>query len=196
LGNFQNSQGWTAKARNLNAMGLRGAAQFAQSLSQEQQIAGRQAELSERMQRMAEPEDEFDAFEASYPQANPSSSSASPAPEQGSLVPGLRMSDSVSQRVMANFPGSRQEFGEAYQGFSQAVQEKEGSRFQLDAILAAHPEETARMVDAYKTAPGAIQSADQPLRQAAVASWSNRVLFEAYGEKLKNAANSGQRENL
>jgi hypothetical protein len=95
---------------------------------------------------------------------------------------------------MANFPGTHHEFSEAYQGFSQAVQEKEGSRFQLDAILAAHPEETARMVGAYQADSGAIQSADQPLRQAAIASWSNRVLFEAYGEKLKNVADPGPGE--
>ena len=118
----------------------------------------------------------------------------SSAPEP--LVPGLRLSDTVSRRVMANFPGTRQEFGAAYQGFSQAVQEKEGSCFRLDAILAAHPEETARMVGAYKADPGAIQAADQPLRQAAISSWSNRVLFEAYGEKLKNVPDPNQGENL
>jgi hypothetical protein len=195
LGHYQEAQGLTAKARGLSAMGLRGAAQFAQSLSQEHQIAGRQAELSERMQRLAEPEDEFAAFEAGMPSTHQSPTQAAPVSASEPLVPGLRLSDSVSRRVMANFPGTHQEFGAAYQGLSQAVQDKEGSRFRLDAILAAHPEETARMVGAYKADPGAIQGADQPLRQAAIASWSNRVLFEAYGEKLKSVADSSTGEN-
>jgi hypothetical protein len=195
LGHYREAQGWTAKARSLSALGLRGAAQFAQSLSQEHQIAGRQAELFERMQRLAEPEDEFAAFETGTPQTNLSPTHVASTSEQEPLVSGLRLSDSVSRRVMANFPGTRQEFGEAYQGFSQAVQEKEGSRFRMDAILAVHPEETARMVGAYKADPGTIQAADQPLRQAAIASWSNRVLFEAYGESLKNVSESDRGEN-
>ena len=92
------------------------------------------------MQRLAEPEDEFAAFETGTSHTNSSPANAPSVSEQDPIVPGLRLSDSVSRRVMANFPGTRQEFGAAYQGFSQAVQDKEGSRFRLDAILAAHPE--------------------------------------------------------
>jgi len=180
-GRYQQAQGWTARARGLNAVGLRSAGQYAQSLSQEHQIAGRQAELSDRMQRLADPDDVFDELDAGRPAAG-----SSPSAEVSPLVPGMRLPGSVSQRVMSNFTGSRNEFGPAYQGFSQAVQEKEGSRFRLDAILAAHPEETARMVSAYYANPDTITGADQPLRQAAINSGASQVLFEAYGEQLPN----------
>ena len=176
---FQQSQDWTSTARGLNALGLRGAAQYAQSLSQENQIAGQQAEISDRIQRLANNSDVFDEFDSIQTETGNTSTQNSQ-----SLVPGMRLPANVSQRVLANFAGKREEFGPAYQGFSQAVQEKEGTRFQLDTILAAHPEETARMVSAYYTDPEPITTADQPLRQAAISSGANQVLFEAYGERL------------
>ena len=178
-GHLQQSQDWAAKARGFNALGLRGAGQYAQSLSQEHQIAGRQAEISDRIQRLSDSGDVFDDFDISQPQQRAASSAENPP-----IVPGLRLPESVSQRVMNNFSGEREAFGPAYQGFSQAVQEKEGSRFRLDTILAAHPEETAQMVSEYYTNPDVITTADQPLRQAAIRSGASQVLFEAYGERL------------
>jgi hypothetical protein len=121
VGHLQQSQDWSTKARGLNAFGLRGAAQYAQSLSQEHQIAGRQTELSDRMQRLTEGGGYFgEGISDEFDSVQPGASNATSADNQP-LVPGMRLPEGMSQRVMDNFSGHREAFGPAYQGLSQVV---------------------------------------------------------------------------
>lgn len=139
----------TQQAGNLDAMGLHAPAAYNRSLAHGHELAARQAELGERMQR-------FGGV----------ASASTPASQD------FGFSSSVNSSIQSNFNGSPQEFQQGFQAMSTDIA-KHG--MDPNAFAAQYPEETAHMTRAYLDHPEEIITAHDPLYRASELGNATRV---------------------
>jgi hypothetical protein len=141
------AQQLTQQAGNLEAMGLRAPAAYNRSLAHGHELAARQAELGERMQR----------FNGAPP--------SSPSDDFG-------FSPSVNASIQSNFNGSPQEFQQGFQAMSADI-----SQHGMDpnVFAAQYPQETAQMTRAYLDHSEEIMTARDPLMRASEIGNATRV---------------------
>jgi hypothetical protein len=139
----------TQQAGNLDAMGLHAPAAYNRSLAHGHELAARQAELGERMQR-------FGGVV----------SASTPAPQD------FGFSSSVNSSIQSNFNGSPREFQQGFQTMSTDIA-KHG--MDPNAFAAQYPEETAHMTRAYLDHPEEIITARDPLYRASELGNATRV---------------------
>jgi hypothetical protein len=132
------AQQLTQRAGNFDAMGLHAPAAYNRSLAHGHELAARQAELGERMQRFG------------------GSPQTLPAQDYG-------FSQSVNSSIQSSFNGSPQEFQQGFQAMSPHV-----AQHGLDpnVLAAQYPEETSHMVQAYLNHSDEINQAQDPLYRA------------------------------
>ena len=132
------AQQLTQRAGNLDAMGLHAPAAYNRSQAHGHELAARQAELGERMQRFG--------------------GGQSPSQSQD-----FGFSSSVNTAIQSNFSGSTEEFQRGFQALAPHI-----SQHGLDpnALAAQYPGDTAHMVQAYLNHPDEISQARDPLYRA------------------------------
>ena len=132
------AQHLTERAGNLGAMGLNAPAAYNRSLAHGHELAARQAELGERMQR----------FEGGSTQTQ---------------TQDFGFSNSVNTAIQSNFSGSTEDFQRGFQAMAPHV-----SQHGLDpnVLAAQYPEDTAHMVQAYLNHSNEISQAPDPLYRA------------------------------
>ena len=147
MGHLNAAQQLTQQAGNLEAMGLRAPAAYNRSLAHGHELAARQAELGERMQR----------FNGAPP--------TSPSDDFG-------FSPSVNASIQSNFNGSPQEFQQGFQAMSADI-----SQHGMDpnVFAAQYPQETAQMTRAYLDHSEEIMTARDPLMRASEIGNATRV---------------------
>ena len=147
MGHLNAAQQLTQQAGNLEAMGLRAPAAYNRSLAHGHELAARQAELGERMQR----------FNGAPP--------SSPSDDFG-------FSPSVNASIQTNFNGSPQEFQQGFQAMSADI-----SQHGMDpnVFAAQYPQETAQMTRAYLDHSEEIMTARDPLMRASEIGNATRV---------------------
>ena len=147
MGHLNAAQQLTQQAGNLEAMGLRAPAAYNRSLAHGHELAARQAELGERMQR----------FNGAPP--------TSPSDDFG-------FSPSVNASIQSNFNGSPQEFQQGFQAMSADI-----SQHGMDPNVFApqYPQETAQMTRAYLDHSEEIMTARDPLMRASEIGNATRV---------------------
>ena len=147
MGHLNAAQQLTQQAGNLEAMGLRAPAAYNRSLAHGHELAARQAELGERMQR--------------FNGAPPSSSSDD-----------FGFSPSVNASLQSNFNGSPQEFQQGFQAMSADITQH---GMDPNVFAAQYPQETAQMTRAYLDHPEEIMTARDPLMRASELGNATRV---------------------
>lgn len=144
------AQELTQRAGTLDAMGLHAPAAYNRSLAHGHELAARQAELGERMQRFG--------GQGSTPSTPPSQD--------------FGFSPSVNESIRSNFNGSPQEFQQGFQTMSADIA---GQGIDPNAFAAQYPQETARMTRAYLDHPEEILAAHNPLLRASELGNAARV---------------------
>ena len=139
MSHLNTAQQLTQTAGALDAMGLHAPAAYNRSLAHGHELAARQAELGERMQR-------FDGVQTQTQSQD------------------FGFSPSVNTVIQSNFSGSSQDFQRGFQELSPHV-----TQHGLDpnVLAAQYPADTARMVQAYLSHPNEINQAHDPLYRAA-----------------------------
>jgi hypothetical protein len=147
MGHLNAAQQLTQQAGNLEAMGLRAPAAYNRSLAHGHELAARQAELGERLQRFN------------------SAPSTSPSDDFG-------FSPSVNASIRDNFNGTPQEFQQGFQAMSADI-----SQHGMDpnVFAAQYPQETAQMTRAYLDHSDEIMTARDPLMRASELGNASRV---------------------
>ncbi|MBI5965476.1 MAG: hypothetical protein HY863_18520 [Chloroflexi bacterium] len=137
----------TQQAGNLEAMGLRAPAAYNRSLAHGHELAARQAELGERMQRFG-----------GVPSTPPSQD--------------FGFSASVNSSIQSSFNGSTQEFQQGFQSMSADIKQH---GMDPNVFAAQYPEETAHMTRAYLDHSEEIITAHDPLMRASEIGNATRV---------------------
>jgi len=147
MGHLNAAQQLTQQAGNLDAMGLHAPAAYNRSLAHGHELAARQAELGERMQR-------FNGV-------------ASTPPSQD-----FGFSPSVNASIQSSFNGSPQDFKQGFQSMSADI-----TRHGMDpnVFAAQYPQETAHMTRAYLDHTEEIMTARDPLMRASELGNASRV---------------------
>jgi len=180
MGHYQSAQRWNMAGAVLDTAGLP-AGRFFRSLAQQQQLTGRQAELSARISHLA-PDDE------DLVNALP----ASDGDEHLKMNPPDGVHPGVYVKALGAYPGGGQtHFLQGYNEFKGVLEGK--TDVQLGSVLSSYPEDVGKMVYAYQVQPDAIAGADDPLRQAAAMGGAKDVLSDFYGEI---ALHDGKDENI
>lgn len=138
MGHLNAAQQLTQQAGNLEAMGLRAPAAYNRSLAHGHELAARQAELGERMQRFN------------------GAPSTSPSDDFG-------FSPSVNASIQSSFNGSPQEFQQGFQAMSSDITQH---GMDPNIFAAQYPQETAQMTRAYLDHSEEIMTARDPLMRA------------------------------
>lgn len=144
LSHLGSAQQLTQRAGILEALGLKNPAAYNRSLAREHELAARQAELGERMQR----------FDGVQPQQS----------QTQMQIVDYGFSPTVNNAIQSNFNGSREEFQRGFEGLSPHIA---AQGFDPNAFAAQYPEATARMAQAYNERPDEINNAQNPLYRAA-----------------------------
>ncbi|WKZ48536.1 MAG: hypothetical protein QY306_04085 [Anaerolineales bacterium] len=147
MGHLNAAQQLTQQAGNLEAMGLRAPAAYNRSLAHGHELAARQAELGERMQRFN------------------GAPSTSPSDDFG-------FSPSVNASIRDNFNGSPQEFQQGFQSMSADIAQH---GMDPNVFAAQYPQETAQMTRAYLDHSDEIMTARDPLMRASELGNATRV---------------------
>ena len=147
MGHLNAAQQLTQQAGNLEAMGLRAPAAYNRSLAHGHELAARQAELGERMQRFN------------------GAPSTSPSDDFG-------FSPSVNASIRDNFNGSPQEFQQGFQSMSADIAQH---GMDPNVFAAQYPQETAQMTRAYLDHSDEIMTARDPLMRASELGNASRV---------------------
>jgi len=147
MGHLNAAQQLTQQAGNLEAMGLRAPAAYNRSLAHGHELAARQAELGERMQRFN------------------GAPSTSPSDDFG-------FSPSVNASIQSSFNGSPQEFQQGFQAMSADITQH---GMDPNVFAAQYPQETAQMTRAYLDHPEEIMTARDPLMRASELGNATRV---------------------
>lgn len=147
MGHLNAAQQLTQQAGNFEAMGLHAPAAYNRSLAHGHELAARQAELGERMQR----------FNGTPPSA--------PSDDFG-------FSPSVNASIRTNFNGSPQEFQHGFQTMSSDFTQH---GMDPNIFAAQYPQETAQMARAYLDHPEEIMTARDPLMRASELGNATRV---------------------
>lgn len=147
MGHLNAAQQLTQQAGNLEAMGLHAPAAYNRSLAHGHELAARQTELDERMQR-------FNGAPATSPSQD------------------FGFSPSVNASIQSSFNGSPKEFQQGFQSMSADI-----SQHGMDPNVFAsqYPEETAHMTRAYLDHPEEIMTARDPLMRASELGNASRV---------------------
>ncbi|WKZ45882.1 MAG: hypothetical protein QY302_08815 [Anaerolineales bacterium] len=135
----------TQRAATFEAMGLHAPASYNRSLAHGHELAARQAELGERMQRFGGVRTESADF---------------------------GFSPSVNSAIQSNFKGSTEDFQRGFQGLSPHISQH---GLDPNALAAQYPEDTARMVRAYLDHPDEISQARDPLYRASELGNASKV---------------------
>jgi hypothetical protein len=135
------------QAGNLEAMGLRAPAAYNRSLAHGHELAARQAELGERMQRFN------------------GAPSTSPADDFG-------FSPSVNASIQSSFNGSPHEFQQGFQAMSADITQH---GMDPNVFAAQYPQETAQMTRVYLDHSEEIMTAHDPLLRASELGNASRV---------------------
>jgi hypothetical protein len=146
-GHLNAAQQLTQQAGNLEAMGLRAPAAYNRSLAHGHELAARQAELGERMQR----------FNGAPPTASSDDFGFSP---------------SVNASIRDNFNGSPQEFQQGFQAMSADITQH---GMDPNVFAAQYPQETAQMTRAYLDHSDEIMTSRDPLMRASELGNATRV---------------------
>ena len=147
MGHLNAAQQLNQQAGNLEAMGLRAPATYNRSLAHGHELAARQAELGERMQRFN------------------GAPSTSPADDFG-------FSPSVNASIQSSFNGSPQEFQQGFQAMSADITQH---GMDPNVFAAQYPQETAQMTRAYLDHSEEIMTAHDPLLRASELGNASRV---------------------
>jgi len=147
MGHLNAAQQLSQQAGNLEAMGLRAPAAYNRSLAHGHELAARQAELGERMQRFN------------------GAPSTSPANDFG-------FSPSVNASIQSGFNGSPQEFQQGFQAMSADIAQH---GMDPNVFAAQYPQETAQMTRAYLDHSEEIMIAHDPLLRASELGNASRV---------------------
>lgn len=147
IGHLNAAQQLTQQAGNLEAMGLRAPAAYNRSLAHGHELAARQAELGERMQRFN------------------GAPSTSPSDDFG-------FSPSVNASIQSSFNGSPQEFQQGFQAMSADITQH---GMDPNIFAAQYPQETAQMTRAYLDHSEEIMTARDPLMRASELGNATRV---------------------
>jgi hypothetical protein len=131
------AQDLTQRAATFDALGLKAPAAYNRAQAHSHELAARQAELGERMQRFGGISD--------------------------SGSPDFGFSSSVNAAIGSNFQGTPQEFQKGFSGLSQHVSQH---GLDPNVLAAQYPEDTSRMVQAYLDHGDDINSAPNPLQSA------------------------------
>jgi hypothetical protein len=145
MSHLGSAQQLTQRAGIFDALGLKNPAAYNRSLAHEHELAARQAELGERMQR----------FDGTQSQA--------PTQTQTQTVD-YGFSPSVNSAIQSNFNGSREDFQRGFEGLSPHIS---AQGFDPNIFAEQYPQATAHMVQAYNDHPDEINSAQNPLYRAA-----------------------------
>jgi hypothetical protein len=139
------AQDLTQRAASFDALGLRAPAAYNRAQAHSQELAARQAELGERMQR-------FGGNQAAQAQ-----------PQSQTQAQDFGFSSSVNTSIGSTFQGTPQEFQKGFSGLSPHI-----SQHGLDpnVLAAQYPEDTSRMVRAYLDHGDEINAASNPLQSA------------------------------
>jgi hypothetical protein len=141
------AQSHSQQAAAFDALGLQKPASFHRSQAHQHELAARQAELGERMQRFGGP--------------SPSSPSAPTQPQSGGQDFGF--SSSVNASIGQSFGGSPTSFQQGFHGLSPHIQ---SAGLDPQILAAQYPEDTSRMVQAYLDHSETINAATNPLQSA------------------------------
>jgi hypothetical protein len=136
------AQDLTGRAATFDALGLKAPASFNRAQAHSHELAARQAELGERMQR-------FGGAQA-----------ARPTQSQGQ---NFGFSSSVNSAIGSSFQGSPQDFQKGFSGLSPHISQ---NGLDPNTLAAQYPEDTSRMVQAYLDHGDEINSASNPLQSA------------------------------
>jgi hypothetical protein len=147
MGHLNAAQQLTQQAGNLEAMGLRAPAAYNRSLAHGHELAARQAELGERMQR-------FGGMDST------------PASQDFGFSP------TVNASIQSNFNGSPQEFQQGFQAMSADITQH---GMDPNVFAAQYPQETAQMTRAYLDHSEEIMTARDPLMRASELGNASRV---------------------
>jgi hypothetical protein len=145
LGHLGAAQELTQRAATYEAMGLHVPAAYNRSLAHGHEIAARQTDLSERMQRFGDAE--------------------SGAPDYG-------FSPSVNSAIHSSFRGSTEDFQRGFEAIAPHVAQH---GLDPNTLAAQYPEDTSHMVQAYLDHPDEINAAADPLYHAAELGGADRV---------------------
>ncbi|MEP0807256.1 MAG: hypothetical protein HRF47_17375 [Chloroflexota bacterium] len=135
----------TQRAATFEAMGLHAPASYNRSLAHGHELAARQAELGERMQRFGGVRTES---------------------------PDFGFSPSVNSAIQSSFRGSTEEFQRGFQALSPHISQH---GLDPNALAAQYPEDTARLVQAYLDHPQDISQARDPLYRASILGNASQV---------------------
>jgi hypothetical protein len=147
MGHLNAAQQLTQQAGNLEAMGLRAPAAYNRSLAHGHELAARQAELGERMQRF-------------------NGAPSTPSSDDFGFSP------SVNASIQTNFNGSPQEFQQGFQAMSADITQH---GMDPNVFAAQYPQETAQMTRAYLDHSEEIMTAHDPLMRASELGNATRV---------------------
>lgn len=136
MSHLNSAQQFTQRAGTLDAMGLHAPAAYNRSLAHGEELAARQAELGERMQRFG----------------------GDPSPSQD-----FGFSSSVNSSIQSNFNGSSEDFQRGFQALSPHIAQH---GLDPNVLAAQYPADTANMVQAYLNHSDEISQARDPLYRA------------------------------
>jgi hypothetical protein len=140
------AQQLTQRAGTLEAMGLKTPAAYNRSQAHGHELAARQSELGERMQRFGGP---------------------------GAQSQDFGFSPSVNANIQSNFNGSTDDFRRGFEGLSPYMAQH---GLDPNALAAQYPGETAQMVQAYLNHGDEISGAHDPLYRAAQLGDANQLI--------------------
>lgn len=147
MGHLNAAQQLTQQAGNLEAMGLRAPAAYNRSLAHGHELAARQAELGERMQRF-------------------NGAPSTPSSDDFGFSP------SVNASIQSSFNGSPQEFQQGFHAMSADIAQH---GMDPNVFAAQYPQETAQMTRAYLDNSEEIMTARDPLMRASELGNATRV---------------------
>ena len=136
MGHLNTAQQLNQRAGTLDAMGLHAPAAYNRSLAHGHELAARQAELGERMQRFGDAQTGGQDF---------------------------GFSPTVNASIGSNFKGTPDEFQSGFQALSPHIS---GHGLDPNVLAAQYPEDTAHMVQAYLNHSDEIMKAGDPLYRA------------------------------
>ena len=145
LSHLNAAQELTGRAATFEAMGLNTPAAYNRSLAHGHELAARQTQLTERMQR----------FGGAQTQS-----------------PDFGFSSSVNTAIQSNFNGSTEDFKRGFEALSPHVSQH---GLDPNALAAQYPEDTAHMVQAYLGHTDEINGASDPLYRSAELGKASQV---------------------
>jgi hypothetical protein len=141
------AQSHSQQAATFDTLGLQKPASFHRSQAHQHELAARQAELGERMQRFG----------------SPASSSPSAPSQPQAAGQDFGFSPSVNTAIKQSFGGSPTSFQQGFGGLSPHIQ---SAGLDPQILAAQYPEDTSRMVQAYLEHGETINAANNPLQSA------------------------------